>query len=143
MVSTFDSLNYVRSKAGLERAFDCVARELKKDGLFLFDMNSEYKFENIYADNSYVLEADDVFCAWQNFYDSAKKLCDFYINVFAKVGDTYKRYYEVQTERMFTLKEIKIALKKSGFLLLDLFSDTKKSAINDTTERYYFVAKKI
>ena len=38
VISTFDSLNYVTSKAGLIRAFASVSRELKKDGLFLFDM---------------------------------------------------------------------------------------------------------
>jgi len=143
VISTFDSLNYVTSKAGLTRAFASVSRELKKEGLFLFDMNSEYKFKEIYADNSYVLEADGVFCAWQNFFDAESKLCDFYINIFAEENGVYKRFYEEQTERMFTLDEIKACLKKAGLCFVDVFSDFNKSKINEKTERYYITAKKI
>lgn len=143
VVSTFDSLNYITTKAGLLRAFNCVSRELKEKGLFLFDMNSQYKFENIYSDNSYVLEADGVFCAWQNFYDAEKKLCDFYINIFAEEKGVYNRFYEEQTERMYTLAEIESCLKKSGFKLLNAFSDYEGAPITETTERYYIVAEKI
>lgn len=143
VISTFDSLNYVTTKAGLLRAFSSVARELKENGLFLFDMNSEYKFKEIYSDNSYVLEAEGIFCAWQNFYDEKSKLCDFYINIFAEDNGAYKRFYEEQTEKMFTLTEIKSCLKKAGLRFVDVFSDFDKSEINEKTERYYIIAEKI
>lgn len=143
VISTFDSLNYVTSKAGLARAFTSVSRELKDGGIFLFDMNSEYKFKEIYSDNSYVLEADGIFCAWQNFYDVKSKLCDFYINIFAEENGVYKRFYEEQTERMFTLDEIKACLKKAGLRITGVFSDFEKSEVNEKTERYYIIAEKI
>lgn len=143
VISTFDCLNYITTKAGLLRAFTSVARELKEKGVFLFDMNSEYKFKEIYSDNSYVLEADKVFCAWQNFYDEKSKLCDFYINVFAEENGSYKRYYEEQTERMFTLDDIKTCLKKAGLKFIDVFSDYNSSKIDEKTERYYIIAEKI
>lgn len=142
VVSTFDCLNYLLTKADLARAFTCVAKEMKEGGIFLFDMNTEYKFANIYADNSYVLESDRVFCAWENYYDEKAKKCDFYINIFAKVGEHYERFYEEQTERMFTLDEIKSALKKAGLTFVSASSDYDGSPVTDTTERYYITAKK-
>ncbi len=143
VISTFDCLNYLLTKADLTRAFACVANELKADGVFLFDMNTEYKFKSVYADNSYVLESDKVFCAWENYYDEKSKKCDFYINIFAKENGLYRRYSEEQTERMFTLAEIKAALKKAGLTLVSVASDFNGSPVTDTTERYYFAARLI
>ncbi len=142
VISTFDSLNYLLTKADLVRAFTCVANELREGGVFLFDMNSEYKFRCIYADNSYVLESDRVFCAWENYYDEKSKKCNFYINVFAEEKGVYKRYSEEQTEKMFTLDEIKACLRKAGLTFVSVSSDYDGKEIDDTTERYYFIARK-
>lgn len=143
VISTFDSLNYLKSRAALLRTLECVERELRDGGVFLFDMNSEYKFRNVYSDNSYILEGDGVFCAWENFFDEKTKKCDFYIDVFAEEKNgLYKRYSETQTERMFTLQEIKSAIKKAGLTLIGVFSDYEETPISDKTERYYFKVKK-
>ncbi|MBE6651306.1 MAG: class I SAM-dependent methyltransferase [Ruminococcaceae bacterium] len=142
VISTFDCLNYLLTKADLLRAFNCVSKELKDDGIFIFDMNTEYKFVNIYADNSYVLESDRIFCAWENYYDEKSKKCDFYINIFAEENGMWRRYFEEQTERMFTLDEIKSALKKAGLTFVSVSSDYDGSPVTDTTERYYIIAKK-
>ncbi len=142
VISTFDSLNYITTKTGLVRAFSSVACELKDGGVFLFDINTEYKFKNIYSDNSYVLEADGIFCVWENLYDEKKKVCDFFINIFAEEKGVYKRYYEEQRERMFTLSEIKDSLKKAGLTFVSASSDFNCSPIEDNTERYYIIAKK-
>ncbi len=142
VVSTFDSLNYLLTKADLTRAFESVARELCEGGVFLFDMNTEYKFKNIYADNSYVLESDGVFCAWENYYDEKSRKCDFYINIFAEENGLYRRYSEVQTQRMFTLDEIKASLKKAGLTFVSAESDFDGGTIDENTERYYFTVRK-
>lgn len=142
VISTFDSLNYLLTKADLVRAFTCVANELKPNGIFMFDMNTEYKFKHVYSDNTYVLEADSVFCAWENCYDEKSKKCDFYINVFAEEKGIYRRYSEEQTERMFTLAEIKSALKSAGLSFVSVSSDYNGAPVTDITERYYFIAKK-
>lgn len=142
VISTFDCLNYLPTKSALARAFTSVCRELREGGLFLFDMNSEYKFKSIYSDNSYVIESDGIFCAWENLYDEEKKLCDFFINIFAEENGVYKRYYEEQTQRMFTLSEIKECLKKAGLTYVSVSSDFSGTPITDKTERYYIIAKK-
>lgn len=142
VISTFDCLNYLLTKADLTRAFTCVAKEMKDGGVFLFDMNGEYKFTHVYADNSYILESDNVFCAWENLYDEKTKKCDFYINIFAEEKGSYKRYYEEQTERMFTLDEIQKSIKSAGLTLVSVSSDYIGTPVDDSTERYYFVVKK-
>ncbi len=141
-VSCLDSLNHLIGKGDLERCFKLVHNYLNPDGLFIFDINGKYKFENIYADNSYVIEEDGSFCVWQNYYDERSKLCDFYITLFKEDRDgRYQRYDEVQTERMYTLRTVKSLLGKCSFELIGVYSDFDFTEGTDNNERLYVAAR--
>jgi hypothetical protein len=142
-----DSLNYLTEDGDLERVFSLVHNYSDPDALFLFDVNSEFKFENIYADNSYILEDENddggaIFCGWQNSYDAKSRICSFYLSVFEE-GDNgeYYRSDEEQRERCYSVEEIRTALKKTGFELLDVFADTDFSSVSERSERLYFVTR--
>ena len=142
-----DSLNYLVNDGELETVFSLVHNYSDPDALFLFDVNSEFKFENIYADNSYILEDENddggaIFCGWQNSYDKENKICNFYLSVFEeRENGEYYRADEEQKERCYSIDEIKNALQKKGFELLDIFSDTDFASVTEQSERLYFVAK--
>lgn len=142
-----DSLNYLTEDGELERVFSLVHNYSDPDALFLFDMNSRYKFENIYADNSYILEDENedggqIFCGWQNFYDSDTNICSFYLSVFEEQRNgSYSRADEEQYERCYELDFVKNALCNNGFELLDVFSSVDFDKVEDDSERLYFVAR--
>src|SRR5581483_27671 len=51
-VSLFDSMNYITEPARLAQAMERVARHLSANGLFIFDMNSEFALKNKFFDQS-------------------------------------------------------------------------------------------
>ena len=142
-----DSLNYLTDDGDLDKVFSLVHNYSDPDALFLFDVNSEYKFENIYSDNSYILEDENedggaIFCGWQNSYDKESKICNFYLSVFEEgENGEYYRADEEQRERCYTVDEIKKALENNRFELVDVFADTDFSAVEENSERLYFVAR--
>ena len=142
-----DSLNYLTEDGDLDKVFSLVHNYSDPDALFLFDVNSEYKFENIYSDNSYILEDENedggaIFCGWQNSYDKESKICNFYLSVFEEgENGEYYRADEEQRERCYTVDEIKKALENNRFELVDVFADTDFSAVEENSERLYFVAR--
>ena len=81
-VSCLDTINHLTSTKELKKCLSLVHNYLVPDGLFLFDINGKRKFEEIYADNSYVMEEGDSVCVWQNSYNPKTKLCDFFITLF-------------------------------------------------------------
>jgi SAM-dependent methyltransferase len=146
-----DSINYLLSEEDVKRTFSLVHNYLDPDGLFLFDMNTPFKFENIYSDNAYILEDEmiyegedkpsAVFCGWQNQYDKESGVCDFYLSVFSEDEDgKYYREDEHQRERCYTLEAVKRLLSESGLELVGCFADFDFNAPADTTERWYFAA---
>ena len=88
------------------------------------------------------MEEEGAVCVWQNCYDEKKKLCDFYITLFKEGEDgRYDRYDDIQTERMYTLSQIKASLKKSGFQFIGAYSDFEFSEASDNSERIYIAAR--
>lgn len=147
IVCCLDSLNYLTKDGELSKCFSLAHNYLDPDGLFIFDMNTPYKFENIYGENAYVYDVDGEkgsFCVWQNFYDRETELCDFLLTVFEEENDgRYTRHDEEQRERCYSMDEIKNTLKETGFQLLGVYSDYDASPVNDDTHRWYFCTRAI
>lgn len=146
-VCCLDSLNYLVNDGELERVLSLVHNYSDPDALFIFDVNSEFKFEKVYADNAYILEDENddggaIFCGWQNSYDRESRVCSFYLSVFEEgENGEYYRADEEQRERCYTVDEIKNTLAKSGFEFIDVFSDVEFSGVTESSERLYFVAR--
>lgn len=141
-VSCLDCINHLEDEDDLIKCFSLMHNYLVPDGIFIFDVNGKYKFENIYADNTYAMEEDGGLCVWENYYDPEAKLCDFYITLFKECADgRYERYDETQSERMYTLKELRNALEKCDMEFLGAYGDFEFSPGSDDNERIYIVAK--
>ena len=152
-----DSLNYLLSPDDLLKCFACVHNYLDPNGLFIFDMNTPYKFQNVYGDNAYVLEDElvwdagtdreeraAVYCGWQNSFHPDTRICDFNLSIFEELPDgTYRRSDEHQQERMYDLTEITSALQQSHLEIVGVWSDFRFTEPDDTTERWYFAARAI
>ena len=146
VVCCLDSVNYLLEDKDVRDTFACVHNYLDPDGLFIFDMNTPYKFENIYGDNAYILEDEcdgrAVYCGWQNEYDEDSGICDFYLALFEEDGDgVYIRSDEHQRERCYTFDKIKQMLTECKLEIVGVFSDYDFSNSEDTTERWYIVAR--
>lgn len=148
VVSCLDSINYLTGEGDLEKCFLSVHNYLDPNGVFIFDVNTPYKFENIYADNAYILEEEfdgaSVYCGWQNFFDDKSGICDFYLTLFSENEDgSYTREEECQHERRYTMEEVKATLKKCGFEFLAAYSDYNFTAAEEKDKRWYIVARAI
>ena len=141
-VCCLDCINHLENEEDLKKCLSLVHNYLIPDGIFIFDVNGRYKFENIYADNTYAMEESGGICMWENYYDFESKICDFYITLFKECPDgRYKRYDDTQSERMYTLGELKVMLEESGMEHLYSFGDLDFSPGSDECERIYIVAK--
>ncbi len=144
VVCCLDSLNYLLKPADLKKCLALVHNYLDPDGLFLFDVNTPYKFENVYGDNDYILEneTDGVYCGWQNHYDREKKTCDFDLTIFTQTEDgLYRKETEHQIERCYDKDEILTILQETGFECLAVEADFNGTAPGEKCERWYFTAR--
>lgn len=141
VISSLDCINYVTDKRELLRVFKLVNNYLDPGGLFIFDINTSYKLENVIGNNTFVIEDDNVFFTWQNEYDKKKKICDFYLTFFCKEGNGYRRFDEQHSERAYEIDEIKMLIESSGMKLLKVYNSLSFDNPKKNSERVFFVAQ--
>ena len=144
--SCLDSINYLTEDGDLEKTFSCVHNYLIPGGLFIFDISSEYKFKEIYANNSFLyngeIEGYKYFCAWQNMYDTESEICEFSLTAFTQTEKgTYLRADELQYQRMYRTEYVKELLCKCGFRIRKICGATDGRELSDSDERIFFVAE--
>ena len=141
IVSSLDCMNYITDKRDLLKVMKLANNYLNPRGLFVFDINTRHKLENVIGNNTFILENDDVFCSWQNEYDRKRKICDFYLTFFMKNGREYTRFDEEHSERAYEIEEIKSVIESSGMRLLKVYHDLSFQNPAKNSERVFFVVQ--
>ncbi len=133
VVSSLDVVNHLLTKNELVSCFKGVSLFLVPKGIFIFDINTPYKFENEYCDKTYVFENENATCIWQNNFDSKSKICDFYLTFFEKKDNLYEKFTDACSERMYTLEEIEQALKRANMKILKIYNENLKPLKNNNS----------
>lgn len=138
-----DSINYVTDKREANKIFKLVHNYLNPGGLFIFDINTEYKLENILGNNVFYDVSDDITYIWQNRYEKKRKICEFDLTFFVREGEIYRRYEELHEERAYSVKDMEDFIYKNGMELLGIYNDLSFKPYNSKSERVFFVCKKV
>ena len=141
-VCSLDSINHLLRPCDVKAAFSSVSLFMEKGGVFVFDVNTIYKHENILGNNSFVSERDNVFCVWQNYYKKKSKTVDINIDIFIEDENKYERLRESFSERAYSVEDIKKWLSETGFEVTGIYDDMTENEPTETSERVYFTAVK-
>jgi len=141
----FDSLNYLLELEGLQQTFASAYRALKKEGLFIFDMNTIYGLAvNWQRDPCYVQQnSPELFEIQFPSYDFEKRIATTRILGFAKEGDRWIRMDEEHKERGYTLEEIRQCSQEVGLQELACWGNLEEmSEPRPNSGRVWFVMQK-
>ena len=142
-VCTLDSINHITDEKEVLKAFKKVSLFMEKDGIFIFDMNTEYKHREVLGNNTFVYDVDDVYCVWQNEYDEKNMITHISLDIFSEFEEgVYERFEEEFDERAYSFNQIKKWLEKSDFELLDYFKEMTEEKPDENTERIVYIARK-
>ena len=82
VVSICDSMNYILEDEDLMEVFRLVHNYLDDEGIFIFDMNTMYKYEEILADNTFAEDREESSFIWGNYYDEEDEINPFAVDDF-------------------------------------------------------------
>lgn len=144
ILSLCDSLNYLMEDGQLERVFARVAAHLEPGGLFLFDMNTEYKFRETLGDNIFASAEEDAAYIWENRYDAEAKINEYDVSFFIEDEESglYERVREYHYERAYSMDEVMHALEKAGLALLAVHDGYSFAPPREESERLFFAARR-
>lgn len=145
IISICDSINYITEDEELLQVFKSVYKYLEPNGLFVFDINSVYKFREILGCNSFCETTDNLAYTWENYFDEEEYINEFYTNFFIKQEDSdlYQRYEEFHYERAYEVEEIIEFLERAGLKFESVYDEITFHTPTSRSQRIFFVARKI
>lgn len=138
-----DSINYLLEEDDLRDLFGCVRAVMPEDGLFLFDMKTEYCYEEILGNEIRMEDAEDYTVIWDNAYDGVSKINEYILTMFMRDPGSgqYERWDECHRQRAYSPDRIRKLLREAGLELRDCFGEDMEAVPGTTEERIYFIAQ--
>lgn len=74
IVSICDSMNYLFEPGDLVQTLRLVNNYLDPEGLFIFDLNTEYKYREILGESTIAEDREESSFIWDNSYDEEERI---------------------------------------------------------------------
>lgn len=143
-VSCLDSLNHITDIEALRQTFCNISMFLEPNRLFVFDMNTVYKHQNVLADSSYRMRKKGVDCFWSNKLRQDGVTVDISLEFVYKTGFLKREHIsESFSERAYTKEELVDILKSSGFMLEAVYGENSFASPSEKSQRNVYVARKV
>lgn len=142
VVSVCDAVNYILTPEELLAVFGLVNNYLDPGGVFIFDLNTVYKYEELMAENTFAENREEGSFIWDNFYDFEEMINEYDLTLFIPEQEgLYRKYEEVHYQKAYPLETIRELIAKAGMEFVaayDAFSDNEPTK---SSERIYIVAR--
>ena len=142
VVSVCDSMNYILEEADLREVFSRVHEYLEEDGIFIFDLNTVYKYRDLLGETTIAENREEGSFIWENYFDEESAVNEYDLTLYIREdGETYRRFEEVHYQRAYDLKTIGRLLADAGMELTAAYDAFTKEPVRDDSERIYVVAR--
>lgn len=111
-VSVNDCVNYIPPER-LAKSFSNVASQLKKGGVFLFDVSTPSKLAAMDG-QLYFDDGEELSCFWQNALEGDRLRME--LTFFVREGERYRRFDEEHLQYLYENERLERALEEAGFV---------------------------
>lgn len=143
VISICDSINYILEEEDLLKVFKLVNNYLEKDGIFIFDLNTMYKYSEIMGDTVIAENRDEGSFIWENTYFEDEQINEYNLTLYIKdhIEDKYNRYEEIHYQKAYSIDTVIKLLEKAGMEFVAVYDAFSWDKPGKKSERVYFVAK--
>ena len=142
VVSICDCINYITDPADLAEVFSLVNNYLDPGGVFIFDLNTEYKYAQVMGDTTVAEDREESSFIWDNQYDPEERINIYDLAIFLREENgLYRKYQETHYQRAYSLQEIQEALALAGMEFVTAYDAFTKDAPRKESERIYVIAR--
>ena len=142
VISICDSMNYLLEEADLLTVFKLVNNYLDPKGLFIFDLNTRYKYETLLGETTISENREEGSFIWDNYFDEEEGINQYDLTLFIQEeGDLYRKYEETHFQRVYELETVKRLLKEAGLMFVAAYYAFTKQPVREDSERIYIIAR--
>ncbi len=142
VVSICDCMNYILEKGELTEVFRLVNNYLDPGGVFIFDLNTEYKYRECIGDCVIAEDREECSFIWDNQYNVGEKINIYDLAVFIREENgLYQKYHETHYQRAYTLETVKETLWAAGMQFVAAYDAFTENPPQKDSERIYVIAR--
>lgn len=135
-----DSLNYLQTEDEVKQTFAQIKQFLKDDGLFIFDVHSLYKMNEVFMEQTFTYDDGNICYIWNCFEGESPHSVDHELTFFVEdATGKYDRIDENHSQRTFSIETYEQWLDDAGFAVLEKIGDFEGEPTAHS-ERVFFIA---
>lgn len=144
IISICDSMNYVLEEEEILDMLTSAAHNyLDYEGLFIFDLNTRYKYQEILGEQTIAENREEGSFIWENYYDEEEEINEYNLTLFIpEKNGYYRKYEEVHYQRAYALDTIASLVKQSGLNLLHIYDAFTHEPAKADSERVYVICQR-
>ena len=140
--SACDSLNYILEEDELREVFALVNNYLDPGGLFVFDLNTPYKYTELLAENTFAETRDEGSFIWENYYDEEEKINEYDLTLYIKEEDgRFQRFEETHIQKCYELTTVQRLLEEAGMEFVAAYDAYTKEPVSEESEKVLVIAR--
>lgn len=139
--SACDSINYILNKEDLKEVFALVNNYLDPGGIFIFDINTPYKYKELLAENTFAETRDEGSFIWENYFDEEEGINEYDLTLYIKEEERFARFQEVHYQKCYELEEIKALLAEAGLTFVAAYDAYTKNPATEECEKILIIAR--
>lgn len=142
VVGICDSLNYMMSEDELRQVFLLVNNYLDPGGIFIFDMNTPYKYRELLGDATIAENREECSFIWENTWYEEERVNEYDLTIFEKEENgLFRRYAETHFQKAYEIETVKRLLREAGMEFMSVYDAFTEEAPKEDSERVYFIAR--
>ena len=142
VISICDSMNYLLEEEDLLQVFKLVNNYLDPGGIFIFDMNTRYKYAQMLGETTIAENREEGSFIWENYFDEDENINQYDLTLFIRDEDErYSKYEETHYQRVYDLETVKALLNEAGMEFVAAYDAFTKNPVRQDSERIYILAR--
>ena len=157
VVSVCDSMNYLLSEEDLLQVFRLVNNYLDPQGIFIFDLDTEYAYREILGDNTIAENREEGSFIWENTYYEEERMNEVNLTLFIpeqqeeesaisqasyhQQNSIYRKYEETHYRKAYTIETIKGLIEEAGMEWVAVYDTLTEKKPKKASERVYIIAR--
>lgn len=144
VISVCDSVNYILEEDELQTVFELVNNYLYPGGIFLFDFNTVYKYQEIIGDTTIAENREECSFIWENYYHEEEEINEYDLTIFVEEEEgLFRRFQETHYQRGYTVETMQRLVENAGMEILEILDADTHEEVTEESERVYIIAKEV
>ena len=140
--SACDSVNYILEEEELLEVFKLVNNYLDPSGVFVFDINSSFKYHELLGENTFAETREEGSFIWENYFDEEEGVNEYDLTLYIEEEDgRFARFQEVHYQKCYELSVIKKLIEEAGMEFVAAYDAYTKNPVAEDSEKITIVAR--